>query len=323
MTTFTDPNPARVPGGIGASITRVDGPLKVTGAARYASDMDVPNPAYAYLHTSAIALGRITDIDDRAARALPGLIEIMTWKNSAGQFKAIKIFSSGGLGSSSIAPLQSPEIRHDGEIVAVIIAETFEIARAASHQLLLTYEARAPAAVFGATGVSSEDATAADPKFKNAKVGDAETAFAKAPVKIDQHYSTPAQHHNAIELILGAFAAGTIVNPVTARSQLMGGMIWGVSSALHEATDIDPRHGRYTNDNLAEYLIPVNADVPSVEVLFVAERDTDVNPLGIKGVGELGGVGTNAAVCNAIYHATGVRIRKLPVRIEHLLGAPT
>ena len=82
------------------------------------------------------------------------------------------------------------------------------------------------------------------------------------------------------------------------------------------------RNARYINDNLAEYLIPVNADVPSVEVLFVPETDTDVNPLGIKGVGELGGVGTDAAVCNAIYHATGVRVRELPVRIEKLLGRP-
>jgi xanthine dehydrogenase YagR molybdenum-binding subunit len=119
--------------------------------------------------------------------------------------------------------------------------------------------------------------------------------------------------------IVGAFAAGRIMNPMTARSQLMGGMIWGISSALHEATEIDPHKASYINDNLADYLIPVNADVPSVEVIFVPEKDREVNPLGIKGIGELGGVGTNAAVCNAIYHATGVRIRELPVRIEKLL----
>jgi len=119
---------------------------------------------------------------------------------------------------------------------------------------------------------------------------------------------------------VGAFAAGTIVNPVTARSQLMGGMIWGISAALHEATEIDHARATYTNDDLAEYLVPVNADIGTVEVQFVPEEDHHVNPLGIKGIGELGTTGMNAAVANAVYHATGMRIRKLPIRIEGLLA---
>jgi xanthine dehydrogenase YagR molybdenum-binding subunit len=121
---------------------------------------------------------------------------------------------------------------------------------------------------------------------------------------------------------VGAYAAGTIVNPITARSQLMGGMIWGISAALHEATEIDPRLARYYNDDLSEYLIPVNADIGQVDVIFVPETDPAVNPLGIKGIGELGNVGMNAAVANAVFHATGVRVRHLPVRLEQLLGAP-
>ncbi|WP_207802803.1 xanthine dehydrogenase family protein molybdopterin-binding subunit [Roseicella frigidaeris] len=119
--------------------------------------------------------------------------------------------------------------------------------------------------------------------------------------------------------ILGAFAAGRIVNPRTARSQLMGGLIWGIGSALHEATEIDRRTARYVNDNIAEYLIPVNADVPQVEVLFVEEEERTANPLGIKGLGELGNVGTNAAIANAVFHATGKRVRELPIRIESVL----
>ena len=119
--------------------------------------------------------------------------------------------------------------------------------------------------------------------------------------------------------IVSAFAAGTIINPTTARSQYMGGAIWGLSSALHEKTEIDHRAARYTNDNLAEYLIPVNADVPSVEIIMVPEQDDKVNELGIKGIGEIGIVGMNAAVANAIYHATGTRLRDLPVRVEKLL----
>jgi xanthine dehydrogenase YagR molybdenum-binding subunit len=121
--------------------------------------------------------------------------------------------------------------------------------------------------------------------------------------------------------IVGAFAAGRIMNTRTARSQYMGAMIWGISSALHEATEIDRRNARYVNDNLADYLIPVNADIGEVDVILVPERDDFVNPAGVKGIGELGNVGTAAAVANAVYHATGIRIRELPIRLEKLLTA--
>jgi xanthine dehydrogenase YagR molybdenum-binding subunit len=118
---------------------------------------------------------------------------------------------------------------------------------------------------------------------------------------------------------VGAFAAGRIINPRTAHSQLMGGMIWGIGSALHEFTEIDKRTARYTNDNLAEYHIPVNADVHEVDAIIVPETDADVNPIGMKGIGEIGIVGMNAAIANAVYHATGRRVRELPIRIEDLL----
>lgn len=118
--------------------------------------------------------------------------------------------------------------------------------------------------------------------------------------------------------LVGAFAAGRIMNPRTARSQLMGGLIWGMSSALLEATEIDERTARYVNDNFADYLVPVNADVPGVEVILLSEQDDHINPAGAKGLGELANVGTNAAICNAIHHATGQRIRKLPARLENI-----
>ena len=119
--------------------------------------------------------------------------------------------------------------------------------------------------------------------------------------------------------IVGAFAAGRIMNPRTAHSQLMGGMIWGIGSALHEHTEIDKREARYMNDNLAEYLIPVNADIRQVDVILVPEIDTEVNPAGAKGIGELANVGTAAAVANAVFHATGRRIRELPITIDKLI----
>jgi xanthine dehydrogenase YagR molybdenum-binding subunit len=119
--------------------------------------------------------------------------------------------------------------------------------------------------------------------------------------------------------VVGAFAAGRIINPRLVRSQLCGGMIWGVSFTLHEQAVMDPRSGRPMNPNLAEYHIPVNADVPSVVAILVEEHDPHVNALGIKGVGEIGITGTAGAVANAVYHATGIRVRKFPITLDRLI----
>jgi xanthine dehydrogenase YagR molybdenum-binding subunit len=119
--------------------------------------------------------------------------------------------------------------------------------------------------------------------------------------------------------MLGVFDAGRIVNEKTARSQLMGGMIWGLSAALHEGLDME-EDGRYANGDLAGYLVPVNADVGEVGVHFVQHPDTLANPVGARGVGEIGTVGMAAAVANAIFDATGIRVRHIPITIEDLLG---
>jgi xanthine dehydrogenase YagR molybdenum-binding subunit len=119
--------------------------------------------------------------------------------------------------------------------------------------------------------------------------------------------------------LVGAFAAGTVINPRLVRSQYYGGMIWGVSFALHEHAIIDPRSGRPMNPNLGEYHVPVNADVPSVEAILVEENDPHVNALGIKGVGEVGITGTAGAVANAVWHATGVRVREFPITLDRLV----
>jgi xanthine dehydrogenase YagR molybdenum-binding subunit len=120
--------------------------------------------------------------------------------------------------------------------------------------------------------------------------------------------------------LVGAFAAGHVINPHLVRSQYYGGMIWGLSFALHEQAIVDARSGRILNANLAEYHIPVNADVPSLEALLIEEHDPHVNPLGIKGVGEIGITGTVGAIANAVWHATGKRMRRFPIRIEDLLA---
>jgi len=137
-----------------------------------------------------------------------------------------------------------------------------------------------------------------------------------AEVKVD-----PDLGQVRVTRLVGAFAAGRIINPRLVKSQLYGGMIWGVSFALHEAASVDRLSGRVMNADLGEYHVPVNADVPSLEALLIHEDDAYVNGLGVKGVGEIGITGTVGAVANAVWHATGTRIRKFPVRIEDTVAA--
>ncbi len=120
--------------------------------------------------------------------------------------------------------------------------------------------------------------------------------------------------------LVGAFAPGRVLNPRTARSQLMGGMLWGMSQALLEGTHMDTTLGRWANASLGDYLVPVNADAPDVDVELIEVDDHVAGPLGVKGVGEIGQVGAAAAIANAVYHATGYRVRELPIAIEHLLA---
>jgi xanthine dehydrogenase YagR molybdenum-binding subunit len=134
-----------------------------------------------------------------------------------------------------------------------------------------------------------------------------------AEVKIDEELDVIR-----VTRVVNAVAAGRILNTKTARSQIMGGMVWGIGMALHEETLVDHAFGRVMNANIAEYHVPVNADIHDIEVIFVEEPDELINPLGIKGVGEIGLVGVAAAVANAIYHATGKRVRDLPITLDKL-----
>jgi xanthine dehydrogenase YagR molybdenum-binding subunit len=118
--------------------------------------------------------------------------------------------------------------------------------------------------------------------------------------------------------VVSAVAAGRILNPKTARSQIMGSVVGGIGMALHEETLVDHNFGRVMNANIAEYHVPVNADIRDIQVIFVEEPDELVNPLGIKGVGEIGIVGVAAAIANAIYNATGKRVRDLPITLDKL-----
>jgi len=119
--------------------------------------------------------------------------------------------------------------------------------------------------------------------------------------------------------MLGVFANGRILNPLTARSQYIGGMVQGISMALHEESVLDREFGDYLNHDLAQYHVPVFADIPDIEATWIDEEDPHLNPMGAKGIGEIGIVGTAAAVANAVHHATGIRVRDLPIRLDRLL----
>ena len=134
-----------------------------------------------------------------------------------------------------------------------------------------------------------------------------------AEVKVDEQLGVIR-----VTRVVNAVAAGRILNTKTAHSQIMGSVVWGIGMALHEETLVDHRFGRVMNANIAEYHVPVNADVQDIKVIFVEEPDDIVNPLGIKGVGEIGIVGVAAAIANAIYHATGKRVRDLPITLDKL-----
>jgi xanthine dehydrogenase YagR molybdenum-binding subunit len=162
-------------------------------------------------------------------------------------------------------------------------------------------------------------------------MNEVEARFEARPEQVEAHAAQSFGAHFAevsvdpdlglvrVQRIVSAFASGRILNAKTARSQYLGGIIWGVGQALLEETHFDERIGSYTNVNLAEYLVPVNADIRSIDIILVEEDDPHVNPIGVKGVGEVGIVGVAPAIANAVYHATGKRVRDLPITIEKVM----
>jgi xanthine dehydrogenase YagR molybdenum-binding subunit len=165
----------------------------------------------------------------------------------------------------------------------------------------------------GVAEIDGHGKSAADPTAQSNYAMHAHGAVF-AEVKVD-----PELGQIRVTRLVGAFAAGRVINPRLVRSQYYGGMIWGVSFALHEHAVMDLRSGRPMNPNLGEYHVPVNADVPSLEAILIDEHDPHVNALGIKGVGEIGVTGSAGAVANAVWHATGIRVRQFPITLDRLI----
>ena len=193
MANAAAPNPKE---NMGAPAPRYDARLKVTGEARYPADVAVANPAHAVLVVSTIARGRIERLDLNDARAVPGVLDILTHDNTA-ELKQTKF----GQGAATSIQGLGPDILHDGQIIAVVVADTFEAATEGAYNVKVAYTEETPSATFGAKGLTQEDATKVSQQHSHLpEAGDAEAAIGGADVVVDAEYATPTQHHNPMEL---------------------------------------------------------------------------------------------------------------------------
>src|SRR5436190_10189993 len=184
-------------GMIGQPTLRIDGAQKVTGAARYPSDEPLAGAAFAFLVTSGVARGRLLGFDLEEAQGLEGVLDILTHENVGRAFRTPE--APGGKGATTTT-LESDRVWHDGQIVAVVVGETYEVARDAAHRVRVRYEQQEPSATFDAPGLEIKPLSELEKQHEDPSVGNAENALSNAEVVIDQHYETPTQHHNPLEL---------------------------------------------------------------------------------------------------------------------------
>ena len=221
------PTPGR---NMGQPIPRVDGYAKVTGQARYASDVPHARAAYGYLVMSDAGRGNITAIDDSAARAVPGVLDVMTHLNRPPVGKA------KGMQITEVVPLDGPEVHHDGQIIGFITADTYDAAREAAHRMVVRYDREEPTATFGSPGVDkqlTEDVAKDTPQPKeDPHLGDAEAELARSAYTIDARYGTPTQHHNAMELFTTTASWNGDELTIDEPSQFVFGLRSGVAQQL-------------------------------------------------------------------------------------------
>ncbi|HEX9237550.1 MAG TPA: molybdopterin cofactor-binding domain-containing protein, partial [Xanthobacteraceae bacterium] len=221
---------------MGAPAPRYDARLKVTGQARYPADTPVANPAYAVLVTSTIAKGALTSLDLEDARAVPGILDIFT----AEDMSALKTVEFGARCSTSIQNL-GPEILHAGQIIAIVVGDTFEAAREAARRVKASYREETPSATFDAPGLNEADATKESKAHRHVpQAGDAESAIASADVVLDAEYATPTQHHNAIELFTTTCTWTGDQLTIYEPSQF----VYGLKNSVAERLGIEPEKVR-------------------------------------------------------------------------------
>ncbi len=225
---------------IGSGAPRVDGFLKVTGQARYGADQPAPGAAHAVLVTSPIALGRITKIDETAARAVPGVCEILTYRNVGRALKAGKTLVSGGYMSHPTTPLRSADIHFAGEIIAVVIADAEEIAQQAADLIDFHFEANPATVTLDSPGATEVKAKALGETELSA--GHLEQGFAQAVATVDACYRTPAQHHNPMELFQCTAAWSDDGEQLTVYESCQN--VRGFQHGLAEALGIKPSRVR-------------------------------------------------------------------------------
>ncbi len=219
---------------IGTPTPRIDGRAKVTGRAVYASDEAVAHPAYAFLVTSSIARGRIRAFHLDQARAVSSVLDILTHENAGGEADPQPPHGAGG----ETTTLQTDRVWHDGQIIGVVVADSYEAAREAAYRVQVVYEEEQPSATFGSPG--AEAAVRKAGEHEDFQVGDADAAFAAAEVKVDAHYGTPTQHHNPIELFTTTcvWSSGSLT--VYEPSQF----VYGLRGALAKQLHMDPQRIR-------------------------------------------------------------------------------
>jgi xanthine dehydrogenase YagR molybdenum-binding subunit len=221
---------------MGQPIPRYDARAKVTGAALYAADVALPDVAHAYLLSSRIAKGRIKSFDLSAARALPGVLDILTYQTIGGDIRKVKYSTEGGPASNSVVPLGSAEIAYAGQPIAVVLAETLEVAQDAASQIGVDYEEQPLAGSFDSKGVVEQAYAEQNKKHDDPKVGNFATAYEAPPVKIDASYSTPPQHHNPLEL----FATQCVWNGAQLTVHEPSQNVYGIKNGLAAQLGIEP-----------------------------------------------------------------------------------